>query len=595
MSEKKYKELKEAGLLDENAIYLTPDTGSSDEETIFFCGDAFSPESNNSSSGENTEVLEGSGQEYYTMAPSVLSFRSTAPLDELQDVTVNGEVLDPSNYDLEEGSTIVKLKTDYLKTLDAGSYNIKIESQNQTADGEFTVAAPQLNAYGFLVKQPYSVMLDGDPQTFIFRDNETLLIFANILGGQSLSESTFTRNGNVFNLELACGNVTGQFSSDGKSFICEPFEDWNGNIFNDIVFTTCNDIGTADTDYVYQYRNENNGWVIRTVLDTSKEYLPVPKSNINGKPVTAIRQGAFDECTNLKSFTLPENIIYLYTGIFDYCTNLEHLYVSETLKSTDLGYGHLPSSCYNIYNDCAYLGSETNPYAVLIQPLDTFNKDTLETHENTKVLGQFGIQQLNSSIKKVILNEGLITTSNLALDVGNRLTDIEVPDSLVCVGETYGILNDTIMSKLTQYDNALYLGNARNPFVLLVKAVSKDITSCKVHDDTKVIGPDAFFGCSKVINLELPTGLKGISCDFLFGATSLTSIHLPETLENISYGALNSSLQQVVFDGTINQWDKADWGNSSVELEADYVQCSDGNFIIERVEDTDGPPILGGL
>lgn len=547
---------------------------------------------------ETPERLEGDGQEFYTMAPSTLSFRSTAPLNELQDIQINGVTVDSANYTLEEGSTIVKLKHEYLSTLNKGKYEVAVVSDSKTVKGDFTVAAPELNEYGFLVKQPYSVMLNGDPQTFVFRDDETLLVFSNILGGQSLSESTFTRDGNVFHLDLSCGNVTGQFSPDGKSFICEPFEDWNGNIFNDIVFTTCNDIGTADTDYIYQYNDNSCGWVLRAVLDTTKEYLPVPKSNINGDPVIQIRQGAFDECINLKSFTLPESIISLPNLVFNYCTNLEHLYVSETIKDVSIGNYYLPSSCYNIYNDCAYLGSETNPYAILISPLDTFNKDTLETHEDTKVLGKSGLlHPLDTTFTKVILNEGLTTISDYALDdTSNKLTDIELPNSLVHVGYTYGILNDTIMSKLTQYDNALYLGNKQNPFVLLVKAVSGDITSCRAHDDTKVIGPMAFRNCANLTNLELPTGLKGVSSNFLESTTSLTSIHFPETLEGISDGALTGSfLQQVVFDGTVNQWDKADWGNASAALDIDYIQCSDGNFIIERVEDTDGPPILGGV
>ena len=63
------------------------------------------------------EALGGSGSEYYTVAPSALSFRSTAPLDDFQEVQINGEIVDPSNYTLEEGSTIVKLSSDYLKTL----------------------------------------------------------------------------------------------------------------------------------------------------------------------------------------------------------------------------------------------------------------------------------------------------------------------------------------------------------------------------------------------------------------------------------------------------------------------------------------------
>ncbi|MBQ2005988.1 MAG: hypothetical protein II205_00290, partial [Bacteroidales bacterium] len=100
------------------------------------------------------ERLEGDGAEYYTLAPTALSFRSTAPLNEFQEVKVNGEVVDPSNYTLEEGSTIVTLSIDYLKTLDIGSYEVDIVSDSKTVKGGFTVAAPELNEYGFYYNQP---------------------------------------------------------------------------------------------------------------------------------------------------------------------------------------------------------------------------------------------------------------------------------------------------------------------------------------------------------------------------------------------------------------------------------------------------------
>jgi hypothetical protein len=101
------------------------------------------------------ERLEGDGAEYYTLAPTALSFRSTAPLNEFQSVQINSVTVDPSNYTLEEGSTIVTFPIDYLKTLNRGNYEVTIASENKTVKGEFNVAAPDLNKLGFYYNQPY--------------------------------------------------------------------------------------------------------------------------------------------------------------------------------------------------------------------------------------------------------------------------------------------------------------------------------------------------------------------------------------------------------------------------------------------------------
>jgi hypothetical protein len=121
------------------------------------------------------ERLEGDGGEYYTLAPAALTFRSIEPLAEFQEVKVNGEVVDPSNYTLEEGSTVVKLSIDYLKTLDVGSYNIDVVSEKNTVSGGFRVAAPQLNEHGFYYNQPYVGYINalGWKAAFFIRNDGT--------------------------------------------------------------------------------------------------------------------------------------------------------------------------------------------------------------------------------------------------------------------------------------------------------------------------------------------------------------------------------------------------------------------------------------
>ena len=51
-------------------------------------------------------MLEGDGQTYYTLAPTALSFRSSADINDFQEVQINGVTLDQSNYNITEGSTM---------------------------------------------------------------------------------------------------------------------------------------------------------------------------------------------------------------------------------------------------------------------------------------------------------------------------------------------------------------------------------------------------------------------------------------------------------------------------------------------------------
>ncbi|MGM9615523.1 MAG: hypothetical protein ACI3W7_08355, partial [Oscillospiraceae bacterium] len=77
---------------------------------------------------EHPEIIEGMNSEWTIDSDEDLSFRSDAAFDDFLRVEVDGEVVDPSNYTVSEGSTIVVLKAEYLKTLKAGEHTLSIVS-----------------------------------------------------------------------------------------------------------------------------------------------------------------------------------------------------------------------------------------------------------------------------------------------------------------------------------------------------------------------------------------------------------------------------------------------------------------------------------
>ena len=81
--------------------------------------------------GKNEKWTQGSSKE--------LIFTSNAPLSEFVSVTIDGQVVDEKYYVKEEGSTIIKLKADYLSTLSAGKHTISINSTSGSATTAFTI------------------------------------------------------------------------------------------------------------------------------------------------------------------------------------------------------------------------------------------------------------------------------------------------------------------------------------------------------------------------------------------------------------------------------------------------------------------------
>ena len=90
--------------------------------------------------GSVRTVITGGQDEKWTQgSANELIFTSNAPLSEFISVTIDGQVVDEKNYVKEEGSTIIKLKADYLSTLSAGNHTISINSTSGSATTAFTI------------------------------------------------------------------------------------------------------------------------------------------------------------------------------------------------------------------------------------------------------------------------------------------------------------------------------------------------------------------------------------------------------------------------------------------------------------------------
>ena len=77
------------------------------------------------------EMLSGSNIIVNTIDDFIV--RSSAPCGEFKEVKVNGDVVDPSNYTVTEGSTIITFTPAYLATLPMGNVEVEIVSNDGTA------------------------------------------------------------------------------------------------------------------------------------------------------------------------------------------------------------------------------------------------------------------------------------------------------------------------------------------------------------------------------------------------------------------------------------------------------------------------------
>ena len=86
------------------------------------------------------EILDGAGSSWTENTDGSLAIRGSGAISKFLRVLVDGTVVDPSNYTVTEGSTIITFKPEFLKTLPEGSHTFELVWTDGTASTSFTVA-----------------------------------------------------------------------------------------------------------------------------------------------------------------------------------------------------------------------------------------------------------------------------------------------------------------------------------------------------------------------------------------------------------------------------------------------------------------------
>ena len=136
-----------------------------------------------------------------------------------------------------------------------------------------------------------------------------------------------------------------------------------------------------------------------------------------------------------------------------------------------------------------------------------------------------------TSLTSVTIPDSMASIGGYAFSGCTSLTSIIVPDSVTNISITsfYGCTS-LVYNK---HDNGYYIGSTNNPYHILIKPINKLISSCEIHENTKVIAGNAFSSCAALESIIIPDSVAYIGSYAFKGCTLLTSINLPDGVTNI--------------------------------------------------------------
>lgn len=257
-----------------------------------------------------------------------------------------------------------------------------------------------------------------------------------------------------------------------------------------------------------------------------------------GDGVEEIWTDAFAYCENLVSVSIGSSVNTIEGGAFSYCYKLAEVYNKSSLniKTEDGRNGGVSRYAKNVYtptNGQSKLFTEENGYILYVDG------------EEKSLINYIGDET------DLVLPSDLTEINQYAFYEFSKLTSVVIPDGVETIGEH--AFSGCNRLKYNEYDNANYLGNENNPYVVLIDA--KNETS-KIHNQTKVIASSAFTRCSNLTSVIIPNNVKMIGKAAFSYCNGLTNIVIPNSVKKIEayafYGC--TSLRKVYYQGTAEEW-----------------------------------------
>lgn len=151
-------------------------------------------------------------------------------------------------------------------------------------------------------------------------------------------------------------------------------------------------------------------------------------------------------------------------------------------------------------------------------------------YNNYELISYTG-QQEEVVIPSKVRGVPVVKIGSNVFEKNNSITKISVPDSIIDVASS--CFAKCVNLKYNQFDNALYIGNEKNPYVLLIKATDVDIKSCEINSETRIICGSAFIDCNFLEDIIIPDKVIDIGYRAFDSCENLKSIHIPKSLTHI--------------------------------------------------------------
>lgn len=253
----------------------------------------------------------------------------------------------------------------------------------------------------------------------------------------------------------------------------------------------------------YSLNTDEKGYTVVGIGYCEDTDLVIP-ATYRGLPVTAIGSNAFESVRSFKSVSIPASVTTIGEKAFAHCGVTSVTFATNSQLTTVDRYAFFSSS----------------------------------------------------SLQSIALPDGVTTIGEAAFNGCNNITSISIPDSITTIENRALDFNS---SAFTVYNNAKYLGNSTNPYLVLVKAIDKSITTYNIHTNAKLIYAFAFTDCTLLTSVTIPDSVTIIGNSVFYKCDALESLIIGSGVTSIGdgiiyYESYDAKLKSVYYGGSAEEW-----------------------------------------
>ena len=313
------------------------------------------------------------------------------------------------------------------------------------------------------------------------------------------------------------------------------------------------------------YEVQDDGTIeITDCSESASGALTIP-STIDGKKVTGIGWGAFEDCRNLTSITIPNSVISIESRAFHYCSSLTSITIPESVTSIGediVFYGCSSLTSINVSennkNYCSVDGVLINKDKTrLIQYPIKKEGTSYKIPNSVTSIGDWAFYEC-SSLKNITIPNSVTSIGSDAFYNCSSLTSITIPESVTSIGDNAFWGCSSLKSINVSENNKNYCSVDgvlinKDKTRLIQYPIKKEGTSYKIPNSVTSIGDWAFYECSSLKNITIPNSVTSIGSDAFYNCSSLTSITIPEGVTSIGdYTFFNcSSLTSIIIPESV--------------------------------------------